>query len=92
MNLLEFNLLEFVEVSFLKSVAIMQTNLCIADLEMLFTTLRTCANHTSWQENSALHEKSCDVFSASDTRIAALQNFKNNCYVNQVSSNNARFE
>jgi len=34
-------------VLFLKSIAIMQTNLCIADLEMLFTTLRTCVNHTS---------------------------------------------
>jgi len=28
---------------------------------MLFTTVRTCANHTSWQENSALDEKPCDV-------------------------------
>jgi len=34
MNLLEF----VVKVLFLKSVAIMQTNLCIADLEMLFTS------------------------------------------------------
>jgi len=67
-----------------KSVAIMQTDLCIADLEMLFTTLRTCANHTSWQENSALDETSCDVFPAGDTRIAALQDFKNNCYVNHA--------
>jgi len=49
------NMNEFIgvllNVLFLKSIAIMQTNLCIADLEMLFTTLRTCANHTSWQEN-----------------------------------------
>jgi len=59
-----------------KSVAIMQTNLCIADLEMLFTTLRTCANHTSWQENSALDGKSCDVFPAGDTRTAASQVLK----------------
>jgi len=62
----------------------MQTNLCSADLEMLFTTLRTCANHSSWQENSALDEKSCDVFPAGHTRIAALQNFKNTRYVNHV--------
>ena len=34
-------------VLFLKSIAIMQTNLCIADLEMLFTTLRTCVNCSS---------------------------------------------
>jgi len=33
------NLLEFVKVLCLKSVAIMQTNLCSGDLEMLFTTL-----------------------------------------------------
>ena len=44
-------------VLFLKSIAIMQTNLCIADLEMLFTTLRTCANHTSWQEDVTLSGK-----------------------------------
>jgi len=62
----------------------MQTNLCSADLEMLFTTLRTCANHSSWQENSALDETSCDVFPASDTRIAAWQNIKKTCYVNHA--------
>jgi len=34
------NLLEF------KNDAIMQTDLCIADFEMLFWTLWTCANHS----------------------------------------------
>jgi len=78
------NLLEFVKSFIPKSVAIMQTDLCSAELEMLFTMLRTCANHTSWQENSALDETSCDVFPAGDTCTEALQNFKNTCYVNHT--------
>jgi len=40
------NLLEFVNSFIPKSVAIMQTDLCSADSEMLFTTLRTCVNHS----------------------------------------------
>jgi len=38
------NLLEFVKILFFKSVAIMQTNLCSADFEMLFWTLWTWRN------------------------------------------------
>ena len=57
----------------------MQTHLCIADLLFLRATA-----HVSWQEDSALDEKSCDVFPASRTRTAALQNFKNTCYVNHA--------
>ena len=41
------NLLEFVKVLCLKSVVIMQTNLCSGDLEMLFTTLGMFANHSA---------------------------------------------
>jgi len=41
------NLLEFVKVLCLKSVAIMQTNLCSGDLEMLFAKLGMFANHSA---------------------------------------------
>jgi len=41
------NLLEFVKVLCLKRVAIMQTNLCSGDLEMLFATLGMFANHSA---------------------------------------------
>jgi len=70
------NLLEFVKVLFPKIVTIMQTHLCITDLQMLFS--RTIAK-ASWQENIALGE-SCDV-TLSGKPCAAWQNLKNSCCV-----------
>ena len=82
------NLLEFVKVLCLKSVAIVQTDLCSADLFCCFERYeleRTTAK-ALWHEDIALDEWSCDgTFSGkSRTRTAALQNFENTCYVNHV--------
>jgi len=64
--------------------AIMQTNPFSAEFEMLFWTLRTCANHSesfvTWRHSA--WRMICDVkLSGKPTCIAALQNLKNTCYV-----------
>ena len=62
----------------------MQTKPFSAEFEMLFWTLRTCANHSesfvTWRHSA--WRMICDVkLSGKPTCIAALQNLKNTCYV-----------
>ena len=53
----------------------MQINLCIADLEMLFTTLRTCANPLRDRKTVRLMKNLVTSFRQ------AVQNLKNSCCV-----------
>ena len=66
----------------------MQTHLCIADLSLF---LRTTAQ-ASWQENSALDEKSCDDFRQAIPAPQLCRTLKTLATLIMLSSNNARFE